>query len=168
MEGVNYYRKNITLFKQVRKNYHSDFDRTWYEYKKTWTLQAYYADVVNFNPPFCKTLSISLNSSSRLIFIYKRIDYVGIWLLFTWPKVRVTWKNNDLVKGHGTHRRLRRLTIPYKMYYDDKMINYQRIYLNFSLLIKQMLFYISCKICKHNLISIDFMASVYELFDNPS
>ena len=77
-------------------------------------------------------------------------------------------KNSDVVERHGTQRRLRRMTIPYKMYYDDKTINYQRIYLNFSLLIKQMLFYISCKICKHNLISIDFMASVYELFDNPS
>ena len=48
------------------------------------------------------------------------------------------------------------------------MINYQRIYFKFSQLIKQMLFYISCKICNHSLISIDFIASVYELFDNPS
>ena len=30
-----------------------------------------------------------------------------------------------------------------------------------------MLFYISCKICKQSL-SIDYIASVYELFDNPS
>mgnify|MGYP003686756607 CR=1 FL=1 len=48
------------------------------------------------------------------------------------------------------------------------MINYQRIYFKFSQMIKQMLFYISCKICNHSLISIDFIAPVYELFDNPS
>ena len=29
-------------------------------------------------------------------------------------------------------------------------------------------FYIPYEICKHTLISIDFIASVYELFDNPS
>ena len=48
------------------------------------------------------------------------------------------------------------------------MINYQRIWLKFSQLIKYLLFYIPYKICKHSLISIDFIASVYELFDNPS
>ena len=48
------------------------------------------------------------------------------------------------------------------------MINYQRIKLKFSQLIKHLLFNISYKICKHSLISIDFTASVYELFDNPS
>ena len=52
--------------------------------------------------------------------------------------------------------------------FDDKMINYQRILLNFSQLIKNLLFYNPYKICKHSLISIDFIASVYELFDNPS
>ena len=31
-----------------------------------------------------------------------------------------------------------------------------------------MLFYIPYKICKHTLLSIDFIVSVYELFDNPS
>ena len=30
------------------------------------------------------------------------------------------------------------------------------------------MFYTLYKICKHSLISIDFIASVYELFDNPS
>ena len=48
------------------------------------------------------------------------------------------------------------------------MINYQRIWLEFSQLIKHLLFYSPYKICKHSLISIDFIASVYELFDNPS
>ena len=52
--------------------------------------------------------------------------------------------------------------------YDDKMINYQRILLNFSQLIKNVLFYNPYKIGKPSLISIDFIASVYELFDNPS
>ena len=33
---------------------------------------------------------------------------------------------------------------------------------------KHLLFYIHYKICKHSLIKIDFIASVYELFDNPS
>ena len=33
---------------------------------------------------------------------------------------------------------------------------------------KHLLFYIPYKICKHSFISIDFTASVYELFDNPS
>ena len=35
-------------------------------------------------------------------------------------------------------------------------------------LIKHVLFYIPCKICKRSLISIDFIESVYELFDNSS
>ena len=48
------------------------------------------------------------------------------------------------------------------------MINYQRIQLKFSQLIKHLLFYIPYKIWKHSLKSIDFTASVYELFDNPS
>ena len=48
------------------------------------------------------------------------------------------------------------------------MINYQRIWLKFLQLVEHLLFYISYKICKHNLMSIDFIASVYELFDNPS
>ena len=52
--------------------------------------------------------------------------------------------------------------------FDDKMINYQRILFNFSQLIKHLLFYIPYKTCKHTLKSIDFTASVYELFDNPS
>ena len=52
--------------------------------------------------------------------------------------------------------------------FDDKLINYQRIWLKFPQFIKHKLFYIPCKICKHGLISIDFIASVYELFDNPS
>ena len=29
---------------------------------------------------------------------------------------RVTWKNNDVVERHGTQRRLRRVTIPYKLF----------------------------------------------------
>ena len=51
---------------------------------------------------------------------------------------------------------------------DDKMINYHCIKLEFSQLIKHLLFYIPYKICKHIVKSIDFTASVYELFDNPS
>ena len=51
--------------------------------------------------------------------------------------------------------------------FDDKMIIYQRIYLKFSQLMKHLLFYILYKICKHVLTSIDFIASVYELFDTP-
>ena len=51
---------------------------------------------------------------------------------------------------------------------DDNLINYQRIKLKFSQLMKHMLFYIPYKICKHGLISIDFIVSVYKLFDNPS
>ena len=48
------------------------------------------------------------------------------------------------------------------------MINYLRIKLKFSQLIKHLLFYIPYKICKHSFKSYDFTASVYELFDNPS
>ena len=33
---------------------------------------------------------------------------------------------------------------------------------------KDLLLYIPYKICKHSLISIDFIALVYEHFDNPS
>ena len=52
--------------------------------------------------------------------------------------------------------------------FDDKMINYHRIYkVNFLRLIKLLLDYILYKICKHSLNSIDFIASVYELFNNP-
>ena len=48
------------------------------------------------------------------------------------------------------------------------MINYQRIKLKFSQLMKHLLFYIPFTICKHSFISIGFTASVYELFENPS
>ena len=48
------------------------------------------------------------------------------------------------------------------------MINFQRIELKFSQLNKHLLFDIPYKICKHSFKSIDFTASVYELFDNPS
>ena len=50
---------------------------------------------------------------------------------------------------------------------NDKMINYQRIQLKFSKLMKHLLFYIPFKIYKHGFISIDFIALIYELFDNP-
>ena len=46
--------------------------------------------------------------------------------------------------------------------FDDEMINCQRILLNFSQIIKNLLFFNPYKICKHSLISIDFIASVYE------
>ena len=46
------------------------------------------------------------------------------------------------------------------------MINYQRRWLKISHLVKTLLFYIPYKICKHSSISIDFSATVYELFDN--
>ena len=54
--------------------------------------------------------------------------------------------------------------------FDDKMINYQRILnlLDFSQLIKTLLFYNPYKMCKHSLFCIDFIASLYELFDNHS
>ena len=52
--------------------------------------------------------------------------------------------------------------------FDDKIINYQRVWLNFSQLIKNLMFYNPYKICKHSLISIDFITSVYEFFENPS
>ena len=71
------------------------------------------------------------------------------------------------MERHGTQRRLRRGTIPYKMYLMIKwlIINVSSL---FSQLIKYLLVYIPYKICKHCLINIDFIASVYELFDNPS
>ena len=52
--------------------------------------------------------------------------------------------------------------------FDNSIINYQRIELNFSQLIKHLLFYISLEICKHSLIKIDFITSVYEPCDNLS
>ena len=52
--------------------------------------------------------------------------------------------------------------------FDDKMIYHQRFWLKFSQLIKHLLFYIPHKICKHSLDNINFIASVYELSDNPS
>ena len=52
--------------------------------------------------------------------------------------------------------------------FDNKMINYQRIWLKFYQPLEHLLFYISYKSCKQSLMSIDFIASVYELFDNPS
>ena len=48
------------------------------------------------------------------------------------------------------------------------MINYQRIWLKFEPLVEHLLFYISYKMCKQSLMSIDLIATVYELFDNPS
>ena len=48
------------------------------------------------------------------------------------------------------------------------MINDQRIWLKFLQLVEHLLFNISYKICKQSLMSIDFIPSVYELFDNPS
>ena len=44
---------------------------------------------------------------------------------------------------------------------------YEGLSKSFSPLMKHS-FYIPYKICKHSLISIDFIASVYKLFDNPS
>ena len=55
-----------------------------------------------------------------------------------------------------------------QMVFDDKMINFQHIWLKFSQLIKNLLFSNSYKICQHSLISIDFIASVLERFDNLS
>ena len=45
--------------------------------------------------------------------------------------------------------------------FDDKMINYQCI-------LMKNLFYYPYEIIKHSFINIDFIASVYELFNNPS
>ena len=47
------------------------------------------------------------------------------------------------------------------------MINYQRIWLKFLQLVEHLLFYISYKIGKQILMSIDFIAYVFELFDYP-
>ena len=52
--------------------------------------------------------------------------------------------------------------------FDDKRINYQRIWPTFSYFKKKMFVYIPYKIWKHILIRIVFIASIYELFDNPS
>ena len=48
------------------------------------------------------------------------------------------------------------------------MINNQCIWLKISQLIEHLLFYIPYKSCKHSLTNIDFIAPVYERFDNPS
>ena len=78
---------------------------------------------------------------------------------------RVTLKNFDVVERYGSETAPVDHNIPIVL--DDKMINNQRIWLKFSPLIKHLLCFISYKICMHNLVRIDFIASVYELFDNP-
>ena len=70
------------------------------------------------------------------------------------------WKKNDVVERPGDHTM--------RFVFDNKMINYQCIWLKFYQHVEHLLFYISYKICKQSLMSIDFIASVYELFDNPS
>ena len=45
------------------------------------------------------------------------------------------------------------------------MIDHRRIWLTFSRLLKQLLFYTIYKVCKHSLYSINFIAPVYERFD---
>ena len=76
-------------------------------------------------------------------------------------------KNNDIVERHGTLRRLRRVTLPYKLFSMLKRLIINVSSLN-SKLIKHLSLYIPYKICKYGLKSIDFIASVYELFDNLS
>ena len=56
----------------------------------------------------------------------------------------VTLKNNDVVERHGTQRRLRRVTILYSyvfFLFDDKLINYRRIWFNFLKLINHLAFW---------------------------
>ena len=77
---------------------------------------------------------------------------------------KVTWKNN--VEYHGTKRRLREWPYHVLKVFDDKMIVYQRIWLKFPQPIKHLLFCFPYKNCKYSLISIDFIATIYELFDN--
>ena len=52
--------------------------------------------------------------------------------------------------------------------FDDKMIVYQHNWLKFPQPIKHLLFYFPYKNCKQSLISIDFIAPVYGIFDNLS
>ena len=78
-------------------------------------------------------------------------------------------KNNFVVERHGTQRWLRYVIMPCKLYmmiiWYEELSTYK---LKFSQLIKHLLFYIPYEIYMHSLKSIDFIASVYERFDNPS
>ena len=64
--------------------------------------------------------------------------------------------------------RLCLVTIPCNLFLIIKWLNINVLGLNFhNLYTVHVLFYITNKICKHSFIGIYFIASVYELFDNP-
>ena len=71
------------------------------------------------------------------------------------------------MERHGTQRRLRRVTIPCNWNLMTKWLIINIFGLIFFLqLMKYFLFYIHYKICKHSSISIIYIASDYERFDN--
>ena len=122
--------------------------------------------MVNLITPFRKTLSISINSLSNT---YVHVALTSVYLAKSVLKYKKKlWKKMSL--GNITELNGDCAGWPYHVLkvFDDKMIVYQRIWLKFPQPIKHLLFYFPYKNCKHSLISIYFIAPVYELFDNLS
>ena len=108
---------------------------------------------------FCK---IFVNFTQQFIKSKTRVDNivkVGIWLQCTWPKEYQSIESNIEKQWLCRTSRNSTASAPVdhtsRFVFDDKMINYQCILLNFSQLIKNLLFYNLYKICKHSFINID-------------